>query len=304
MKKNPLQIGRLAMALLTVVSVSLLASCSKSNDYNWWDEEEEEVKVKESVTVTVEQGDGSSSTIPEGSTLGYFVISSDGTSSVSNDHVTVGEGGQTSFSTTAAGTYIVYSPYQEGWEDAMQNPPVFQVQSNQSSEANYDASDLMAGTMTVGSATRADNAGNLTMKHLLAKLYIRIIDDTGLIDFRTDGTLRLFDMRDAVSVYLTELRVETLPDSSSDIDMLAYERTDRRMMAAAIVAPQTVGDERDLFVLNVGGQQLTYRQKVALESGLGLALVIRFTKDGLKLDGTYIINWTASGSDIEIETLE
>ena len=300
--KNPLHLGQMASVLLVAALAGPLVSCSSSNDYNWWDEEEEEVKKTETTTVNVENNDGTESPLSAGSTLGYFVISGDGTSSVSNDYVTVGEGGQSSFSSTETGTYIVYSPYQDNWEDAIQNPPVFQVQSDQSIEENYDASDLMAGTMTVGATTRAAGDDGLSLKHLLAKLYVRVIDDTGLIDFRSDGILRLFQMKDAASVYLADQTVTTLEDSSSDITMFAYERTDRRMTAAAIVAPQTTNKEVDLLELSVGGRVFTYSDQLNLESGQSVALVIRFTRDGLRLDGTSITNWNDVDGETELET--
>lgn len=296
MKKKPLYIGKLALAALQVLLIGGFTSCHSSNDYNWWDEEDSDNK-EEAITVTITENDSTPTPLSTGSQLGYFALSDDGTSSENNTPITVGAEGQVSFPSTAEGKYVIYSPYQEEWENALTTPPRFKVKPDQSTEANYNASNLMVGIIDISPSTRADNNQSMSMKQMMGKLYIRIIDETGAIDFKNEGTLKLLSMKDAVTLNLSEQKVNTVEDSEENITMFAYERTDRRLTAVAIIAPQTRSAESPFIVLNVNGRQYIYRQSFTLDSGQSYAYIFRLTKNGLLLDGTYITNWESGGKD-------
>lgn len=296
MKKIPLHIGKQALAALQVLLICLGTSCHSPNTYNWWDEEDSNTNV-EAITVTIMENDSTQSQLSAGSQLGYCVFSNDGTSSTTNTPITVGAEGVISLPSPVRGSYVIYSPYQSEWEYIFSTPLLFKVKKDQSTEANYNDSNFTLGTIDIVPSDNSGNNRSIAMKQMMSKLYIRIIDETGYIDFKEEGSLKLLNMKDAVTLNLPDPKVSTVDSSAEDISMYINERTDRRLTAVAIIAPQARGEGTPFLEFKVKGRQYVYKQSFTLDSGQSYAYIFRLTGNGLQLDGAFITNWEIGEKD-------
>lgn len=277
--------------VLVAVLVMSFSACGSSEEYQWesWEENDSEF----SVSVLAE--DGTEESLKSGSSLGVYVVGSDGivtwaTSEVDKD------GNVVLPPSALTGQAVVYTPVQPHWgADAYTSMPKFYVKSDQSTEANYDASDLMIGTAK--SATRATSL-TLSLQHMLAKVVIHVIDETGMHDFSSSSTM-LLRMDNAVTVDLSRQSTGIVEKSVADIDMLKYNATDRRISMTAIVAPQTRLSGEEFFELIVPGSRhiCTFPSTAELEAGKTFVFQMRYTESGPMVEGSYIAQWENDGSE-------
>ena len=270
--------------LLTAYGL-LLTSCNKSDEFVYTDESEEG---KTTVTVTDEQG--GSKLLAPGMSVGVYVVDSDGT--LTCQQVVVGESGSIALPTSAsASRMVVYAPYQAEWgEDALTTDPVFSVESDQSTAANYESSDLMIGLLST--ANSLQSVPSVAMRHVMSKVAIHIIDETGRISF-SDCTAELLNVSTNVQVHLSEASVTTVSEPRGNVQMLSESTTDWRISFYAIVAPQSISEGAEILKLNIGGsiQYFTMPQSAELESGKTYTLNIRLTNEGLIPLESYVTDW-------------
>lgn len=290
-------------ALLTLLTgiVIMFAACGSDEEYKWesWEATGSEA------TVSVQSEDGTSESLEAGTTLGVYVVNEDGT--VTWVNATVDQYGNVILPPDAlTGKTIVYTPVQPGWGQAAFNgTPSFYVKADQSDEDDYDASDLMIGTVTATTAaarafTRAGTSISLSLKHMMAKVVIHVVDETGIMDFRT-ASLSLLRMKNGVTVSLPQQSVTTIGNSVSDIEMQAYNITDRRLSMRAIVAPQTKEAGEELFELTVPGTRRSCILPTTAEMTPEQTYVyqVRYTVDGPVLESSYITNWNSAEEEAD-----
>ncbi len=280
-----------------VASLALmLAACGSSDEYKWepWDTEQQA-----ETPVSIITADGTEEDLKTGSTLGIYVVNEDGT--VTWMTVAVDSDGNIILPSEAqTGKVIAYTPVQLGWgKEAFNTLQRFEVQPDQSSQADYDASDLMIGTMSV--VTRGTEV-ELQFKHMLAKVVVHIVDETGAID-PDNASMRLLRMAGTVSVSLSAMQVSTVENSQIDIDMLPYNVTDRRISLAAIVAPQTIEEGVDFLEFTVAGSHRACPMptRTELEGNMTFVYQMRYTDEGLVPDGSYIVGWEDDGTETEFD---
>lgn len=278
-----------------VASLALmLAACGSSDEYQWemWDTGQQE-----GTPVSIIAEDGTEESLKAGSTLGVFVVSEDGT--VTWMTVVVDKDGSIILPPEAqTGKVMAYAPEQPGWGlESFTTTQRFEVQPDQSKQADYDASDLMIGTITT--ATRSQEV-RLQLRHMLAKVVVHIVDETGAID-SDNASMRLLRMAGTVNVNLSAMQVSTVENSQIDIDMLPYNVTDRRISLAAIVAPQTIEEGVDFLEFTVAGSHRTCQlpSKTELEGNKTFVFQMRYTDEGLVPEGSYIVAWEDDGSETE-----
>lgn len=278
-------------SLLFVVMALTVAACSKSNGYVYVDDDDEQMMAYMNVVAD----DGSVSLLVPKSTIGLFVI--DENSLVTYREVVVDANGKILLpSGSDMGSLIIYSPAQPSWgADALQKQPTFIVKEDQSTEAAYTASDLLIGKR---SAVKTRSDISLSCKHVLARMVVHIIDETGKAEF-DHMTMRLLNMAGSVGVNLLEQTVTTYADGMLNVKMLAYNTTDRRISFEAIVAPQTKASTEAYLEFSIYGSHRLYHvpQISELESGKTFVYQMRYTSAGLIPDGTYISNWDDDGTD-------
>ena len=287
------------VGVVAVVGLALTA-CSSSEEYKWemWDNPEEE-----QAAVSVQSENGTAEDLKTGITIGIYVVGEDG--EVTLVTATVDADGNIILPPEATtGNTIVYTPFQSDWGiEVFKGGAVFEVKTDQASQDGYDASDLMIGT-ALRAQTRAVEM-EFSLKHMLAKVMIHVIDETGSID-GNETTMTLLGMLSAVNVNLATMSVSTIDNTQMDIDMLPYSVTDRRMTMTAIVAPQKKEAGDDLFEFNLQGahRKCVLPTSAELEGGKTFVFQMRYTEEGLIPDGSYITGWEADDkvTDFNIRT--
>lgn len=279
-----------SLSLLALVLLCGLTACSKQEEFEYTDDTTEKDKQVPNVVVTDENGN--TSALPAASTIGVYVIDGDG--NVTLQQVEVDENGHAVLPTSNQNTtMIAYTPYQEQWgEEAMSEEKEFTVQSDQSTEAGYWASDLMMGTMQTGETTRAATEGSMTLHHMMAKVAIHIIDETGRVDLTRVAT-QLIDVNGSVMVDLAHQQVTTIAEKRTDISMRWEMTTDWRISYYAIVAPQSVTEGTEFFAVTLYGNRENHLipEAATLEGGKTYTINMRLTEHGLIYDGWRITEW-------------
>ncbi len=269
-----------------LVASLLMISCHKAPKFVY----EDEYESGNPVEVFVSDENGNTVEIVGGSVIGIYLVDANG--NITFQEVEVAEDGYVLLPSSAGGM-LAYHPYQEKWDTTdFTAPRVFSVKEDQSSQAQYDASDLMIGI--TDNLTRASSV--LSLNYMLAKVIVHIIDDTGSYDFST-CQMDLVDMNDAVDVYLSRIEVQTISDSHSDISMLKSSVNDRRLSMQAIVAPQKIAAERQFMRFNspLLSESFGVPQDTDMESGKSYNFTLRLTEAGLVYDGSYITGWEDDG---------
>lgn len=294
-------ISQYGLTTLLAGITMMFTACGSSEEYKWesWESTGNEA------SVSIQSENGTSEPLEPGTTLGVYVVNEDG--SVTWVNATVDQYGNVILPPEAlAGKTIVYTPVQPGWGlAAFSSTPSFYVKPDQSDEDGYENSNLMIGTVTASTAaarafTRASTSVNITLKHMMAKVIINIVDDTGMMDFRA-ATMNLLHMKNGVTVSLPEQSVTTIENSISDIEMQAYNITDRRLSLRAIVAPQTKAAGEELFELIVPGSRrlCVLPSEAVMTAEQAYVYQVRYTEDGPVLESSYITNWDSAEEEAD-----
>lgn len=273
--------------------VMILSSCSKAEEFVYIDDEMDEEVL---TPITVSDESGNETVLNSGTTVGVYIIDENG--EVTLQQVEVDENGNAILPASDQGsTMVAYAPYQEDWgEDAVVERPIFTVSEDQSDQEGLQASDLMMGTITTSAKTRARQTA--TFKHMMAKIAIYVVDETGQADMSKMG-VKLMDVSTSVSVDLIHVTTTTIDNMRTDIEMNAEQSTDWRLSALAIVAPQTLKEGKTLYTVNIQGNKLRFPapQAIQLESGKTYTISMRLTDEGLIPDGNYVTDWDDEGEN-------
>ena len=270
--------------------LGLLLTCASCSDPKEFEYVDEDLSTEERVVINVTDPNGEEETIPAGTKVAVYMIGEDGTCQLVE--VVVGKDGSFVLP-TAAQRVIAYSPLQDNWGvDALTEPQLFSVQSDQTTEENYEDSDLMIGTLGLMRLTTQ----NMQFTHMLAKIVIHIMDETGANDFKQCG-ITLRDMKNTVLVDLSKQVVTTVEDAEADIKMQPYSVTDHRISLRAIVAPQTKQTGDRFIVFSNAGHGIRYAipQDADLQGGKTYSFSMRMTESGLVFDGSSISDWKNEG---------
>lgn len=295
-------ISQYGLTTLLAGITMMLSACSSSNEEYKWESWE---TTGNEATVSVQTENGGSELLEAGTTLGIYVVNEDG--SVTWVNATVDQYGNVILPPEAlTGKTIVYTPVQPGWGmAAFTGTPSFYVKADQSDEEGYEDSDLMIGTATASTAatralTRASTSINIRLKHMMAKVIVHVVDETGMMDFRT-AVMSLLHMKNGVTVNLPEQSVTTIENSISDIEMQAYSITDRRLSMRAIVAPQTKEAGEELFELVIPGSRrlCVLPSEAVITAEQAYVYQVRYTEDGPVLESSYITNWDSAEEEAD-----
>lgn len=258
------------------------ASCHETEDYV------EASEVSNTVTISLTDDGGSALVSLAGVTAGAFFAGSNG--DVASSIAEVGKGGTIVLPASARqGNVVVCTPWQDEW--TVSGTPTnlaFRVEADQTMPSAYQASDLMAGRAATG-------VSSVVMKHLLARIVVHVVDETGNMDFSHISPM-LQNMKDAVGVNLQQ-QLFTTQESMSNIKMNAYATTDRRLSAQAIVAPQTIAAGTQLIAVQIYGslQWCPVTEHLQLTGGNTYTFSVRLTETGLVPDGCQISDWEDDG---------
>lgn len=192
-------------------------------------------------------------------------------------------------------TLAAYSPATLWTADTYGEPVQFGVQTDQSAEAGYRASDLMMSPLTPVAGGRAA----LVMEHKMARLTVHITDVTGNYDL-TAARLAMPSRLTTVTADLAQGTVTTVDGVKADITPYSPANNAYRASASAIVAPGTAEAGEPLVSVAIDGETFAYNlsEAAAFEAGKEYVYSMRLTNEGLVPYGSYVTAWGDTGEDL------
>ncbi len=167
----------------------------------------------------------------------------------------------------------------------------FTVNSDQSTDANYKASDLMTGVPTENPVARTADAVKLTFTHLLTKVNINL---TAGVGFETSG------LSDAVVSILNTLPTTTFSVQGTTVGDATGTAGEIKVCTgktgSAVIVPQTVSNSTDFIKVEVGGGSYIYKlgADVEFKGQTEYTYNITVSKTELKVTSS-IKAWTSGG---------
>ncbi len=220
---------------------------------------------------------------------------------------TTGESGAMTPSTqpyfpTSGNGVNIFAVYPTGTSIAANN--TFTIKDNQSSDANYKASDLMYGAPTGNqSVSRTKSAVVLTFKHLLSKVTVILQPGTGSPDL--DGAVvKLKSVKPSTTLTASNASGSISDASGTQTDITVMTAATSALSGSAVIVPQELATTFIEVTLKNGGvltsNSLTDSSnnalnKVVLESGKAYTYTIKVNLTSLDVTST-ISNWGAGGS--------
>ena len=140
----------------------------------------------------------------------------------------------------------------------------FSIATNQSSDADYIASDLMIGSPAKNPVAKTTSAIPLTFGHKMAKI---IVDFTGLSEDLTGLTLTTCDLFTSANVNIKNNTITT--DESATKQPITIASIDAQKTAACVIPPQKVAAGTKLLCLDYHGIKTYYTTPadITFESG-------------------------------------
>lgn len=192
----------------------------------------------------------------------------------------------------------------------------FAVESDQSEEDAYKASDLMVGAPANNPVSKTSGTVQLTFKHCLSKINININAGDGITETDLQGatvtilnttTGGTFNVQTGV-VTANGAQAAATPITAGTLEV----REDTGVQGiSAIIVPQTVSAGRQFISIRYGGDQqtpatelfYTLPQAADVDFAAGYSYTFNITakKSGLTLDGSTITNWQDYGDEFSGE---
>ena len=183
----------------------------------------------------------------------------------------------------------------------------FAVESDQSEEDAYKASDLMVGAPANNPVSKTSGTVQLTFKHCLSKININISAGDGITETDLQGatvTILNTTTGDTFIVKTGAVTANGAQAAATPITAGTLEvREDTGVQGiSAIIVPQTVSAGRQFISIRYGGDQqtpatelfYTLPQAADVDFAAGYSYTFNITakKSGLTLDGSTITDWT------------
>lgn len=221
-----------------------------------------------------------STQIANGVQVGVFATAGD-----INNHVLTANGngtfmGEAMTLPTSSSSIDVYAyaPYQSNWTANAAN--TFSVQTDQSTDAGYLASDLLWGSNT-GVSVTTNTTADITFAHLLSKLMVVIVKKSGANLTMAGATVSIVGTKVTTTFNPSS---GTLGEASGEPThiLMATLTDENAATVAAIVVPQTVNANTNFLKIELAAGNIFYVKldnTVAFVSGKSYVL-------GVELDTT------------------
>ena len=177
------------------------------------------------------------------------------------------------------------------WHPADAASTGFEVQYDQTSDANYQASDLMFSNNVTDQAKQVDPVA-LQFVHKMAKIVVNVTSGIGVSEIRSvtlkniHRTLSLFDQSDGTVTTKTS-------DAAGDV-LVVKEGTEATAAGAALIPDQTISGSLLEITTDIGTSTYSVDSK-HFESGHKYTLNISVSRTTVNTT-TEITNWGAGGS--------
>ena len=170
----------------------------------------------------------------------------------------------------------------------------FTVQSDQSTDANYMASDLMTGAPAANPVARVATPVALTFTHLLTKVNINLTAGTGFTaaDLAT-ATVSILGLKPTTTFDVQSTAVTAASGTATDI--IAGTGT---VTSAIIVPSQSVAAGTNFIKVSCAGGDYIYQMGTATTFGASSVYTYNLTvnKTGITLSTASITAWTSIGA--------
>lgn len=167
----------------------------------------------------------------------------------------------------------------------------FSVQTDQTTDANYMASDLMTGLPTYGNpVARTTAAVPLTFTHLLTKIDVSLSTGDGFTSAELDAAVvTILGTKPSTTFNVQNATVGAASGDATDI--IAGTGT----TTSAIIVPQALAADASFIQVTIGGGNYIYKLPAAITFASSTKYTYNLTvnKTGLTLNGTTITPWTA-----------
>jgi hypothetical protein len=183
----------------------------------------------------------------------------------------------------------------------------FAVESDQSEEDAYKASDLMVGAPANNPVSKTSGTVQLTFKHCLSKININISAGDGITETDLQGATVTILNTTTGGTFNVQTGVVTANGSQAAATPITAGTLEVRedtgvQGISAIIVPQTVSAGRQFISIRYGGDQqtpatelfYTLPQAASVDFAAGYSYTFNITakKSGLTLDGSTITDWT------------
>lgn len=196
-----------------------------------------------------------------------------------------------------------YAPYNSNWAGMLSTDNEFTVQTDQSSDANYCASDLMIGVPSTGNpVSSTTEAVQLNFKHKLTKLNINFNVGQSGVDLK-GATVKVKNVKTTATVNIeTGTVTESASPAPADITAAVFDAEATTFTASVIFVPQTITTNVafvEVTTTSAGVFTAPLSQDVTFEGGKKYTYTAQFTGGGdpdepveieLKV-GSVVDNW-------------
>ncbi len=221
---------------------------------------------------------------------------------------TIGENGAMSTTTqqyfpTSGNGVNIYAVYPSGTSIASEN--TFTIKEDQSTDANYKASDLMYGKPTTNPVARQKSAVSINFKHLLSKVTVKLVSGAGNPDL--DGAVvKLKDVLPSTTL-TASISGGSVSEASGDKKAITVmTAATNALSGSAVIVPQTLNTNFIEVTLKNGGvltstglkngSSDTSLENVVLEAGKAYTYTITVNLTGLDVSSS-IAEW-GNGSSV------
>ena len=171
----------------------------------------------------------------------------------------------------------------------------FSVKTQQADDDSYCASDLMYGTVLDGdgnrqSVARSADAAELTFKHMLSKIVVKLEPGSGAPDVN-GATVRLQNVKPEIGITSCGLNGLALGAAAGDkqdiVVTYSYNYDTDNDGSAAIIVPQTIDAGKFMRISLKNGTTMTYRlpENTTFASGYVYTYIVTCNTSGLAVRG-------------------
>ncbi len=205
-----------------------------------------------------------------------------------------------------------YAPYNASFTSKMEEAVAFSVATDQSTDANYLASDLLCGAPSGENAyNRTTPAVPLVFTHMLSKMNIKFTL-SGETDVDLKGaTVSILNTKPSTTLKVSDATLGEASGTATAIKAVAFAADATEFVASAIIVPQTVGADDFIQISLTDGRTLTapLKSETSFVSGKAYTYTVKILGEGaeaaVELEmTTQITDWddntTALDGDAEL----
>ncbi|MBQ9232011.1 MAG: fimbrillin family protein [Prevotella sp.] len=200
-----------------------------------------------------------------------------------------------------------YAPYNAAFTSKMDEAVDFSIATDQSTDANYLASDLLCG------APAGENAYNMTtpavplvFKHMLSKLNIKFTF-SGETDVDLKGaSVSILNTKPSTTLKVSDATLGVASGTATDIKAVTFAADATAFVASAIIVPQTVGADDFIQISLTDGRTLRapLKSETSFLSGKAYTYTVKILGEGAQAAieiemSTEVTDWDSNTTALE-----